>query len=116
MRAEGAPEQDSGTGRSLASIRDLNAIDLRPSTRGVRMTLWVRPFSDLIYSLNPGLKPWAILFSHFVATAVSPIRRFARSAIAAIHRVGPYRCLDVISDRFLRRKMRTRRLFRGGRR
>ncbi len=45
MRAEGAPEQDSGTGRSLASIRDLNAIDLRPSTRGVRMTLSVRPFS-----------------------------------------------------------------------
>ena len=46
MRAEGAPEQDSGTGRSLASIRDLNAIDLRPSTRGVRMTLSVRPHKE----------------------------------------------------------------------
>src|SRR5258708_9549408 len=27
----------------------------------------------------PGLKPWAILFSHFVAIAHSPLRRFAPS-------------------------------------
>ena len=30
---------------------------------------------------NAGLKPWAILFSHFVATAHSPIRRHADTPI-----------------------------------
>jgi hypothetical protein len=32
------------------------------------------------YCPDPGLKPWAILFSHFVATAISPYCKYGRCA------------------------------------
>jgi hypothetical protein len=47
------------------SVGVLRQVRIAPRVRGVG-----RPFSVISYGLNPGLKPWAILFSHFVATGV----------------------------------------------
>jgi hypothetical protein len=42
---------------------------------------------------NPGLKPWANLFCHFVASAVSPLRPFAHSPIVTARIPLKYRSL-----------------------
>jgi hypothetical protein len=39
---------------------------------------------------NPGLRPWAILFSHFVAIADTPVRLFALSPIRPFVMLFPY--------------------------
>jgi hypothetical protein len=70
VRPEGAPERDSERSHGPALTQDLKAIDGDVARHQVRTT-FRSPFQgDLIYGLNPGLKPWAILFSHFVATGV----------------------------------------------
>jgi hypothetical protein len=72
MRPEGAPEHVFGRVHGPASIQDLKAID--GDLERLESELPVgRPFKAiLLLGLNPGLKPWAILSSHFVATAASP--------------------------------------------
>jgi hypothetical protein len=84
MRPERAPEQDFERARCVCDNPGFERDVWRGNTRGVRQPFRSPIQGESLLEPHPGLKPWAILFSHFVATtirrfAVSPFRRFAHS-------------------------------------
>jgi hypothetical protein len=98
-----APEQDSELARCICDNPGFERDVWRGNTRGVRTTLSAAPSGRIFLEPYPGLKPWAILLCHFVATgriAHSPIRRVVVSPIRLIAHSPP--CVPESRDRSLR--------------
>ena len=71
---------DNGVGRGLGHRNGLQILRWRkhwPTTMLVRAPFQGAPHNPT----NPGLKPWAVLFSHFVAISRAPHRPFAPSPV-----------------------------------
>ena len=69
MRPERAPEQGSERARCFCYNPGFERDVWRGNIRGLRTTLLVAPSGRISLEPDPGLKPWAILFCHFMADA-----------------------------------------------